>query len=341
MKRFKSFIMHALAWLLYPLLVVVAVLLLASAQMRSSAGLAFDTWLLSYDANKALIENHEEQLKNLREEKQKSDQNLAHVNVCIGLYDQTTGKLIEGKVDQQLLQSAEQAKKAGKKPEDFAGVMWCLMSGPAELNLQKATRESENTRYKEQTSDLVALLSSEKAMQSDLIKDHREFLAFKEMEKNWYTKLVVDTPYDLLVLLLVMSMGALGGMARILRDYGDASRKNPAAKDYVFIPLIGIVIALGGYVLAKTGLLLLSSAKEETSLSPFMIGLVGIVSGLMAREVIDAIARAGANMLKGKAGADEKAKAEAEEKAKAEAEEKAKKEAEEKTKKEAEEKPKV
>lgn len=90
-----------------------------------------------------------------------------------------------------------------------------------------------------------------------------------------------------------MFMGALGGMVRLLRDYGDVGRQNPIARDYFFVPLIGMVVAIGGFILAKTGLLLLSSTKDETSLSPFMISLVGIISGLLAKDVIDAIARAG------------------------------------------------
>ena len=88
----------------------------------------------------------------------------------------------------------------------------------------------------------------------------------------------------------------------MLRDYGAADRSNPSTKDYFLIPLIGAIVAIGGYILAKTGLLLLSSVKGETSISPFMIGLVGMVSGLLAKEVIDRIAEYGHSMLKGKNG---------------------------------------
>src|SRR5262249_38936409 len=139
---------------------------------------------------------------------------------------------------------------------------------------------------------------------------HQDFLAFKELEKSeeWYFRLIAVTPYDLMVVLLVMFMGALGGMVRLLRDYGDATRPSPSARDYLVIPLIGLVVAIGGYILAKTGLLLLSSTREETSLSPFMISLVGIVSGLLAKDVIDAIGRAGSKMVKDREAAGAGAK---------------------------------
>jgi NADH:ubiquinone oxidoreductase subunit 4 (subunit M) len=61
---------------------------------------------------------------------------------------------------------------------------------------------------------------------------------------------------------------------------------------------MGAVVAIGGYVLAKAGLPLLPAAGSESSLSPFMIGLVGIVYGLLAKEVIDTIALRGRDMLK-------------------------------------------
>jgi hypothetical protein len=70
----------------------------------------------------------------------------------------------------------------------------------------------------------------------------------------------------------------------------------------LLIPLIGAVVSIGGYVLAKTGLLLLSSARGESSLSPFMISLVGIISGLLAKEVIDTISARGRTILSDKMG---------------------------------------
>ena len=79
-------------------------------------------------------------------------------------------------------------------------------------------------------------------------------------------------------------------------------RRSPEASEYFFIPLIGLVVAIGGYILAKTGLLLLSTAKDEASLSPFMIGLVGIISGLLAKDVIDALARTGKKIVQGESG---------------------------------------
>jgi hypothetical protein len=104
-------------------------------------------------------------------------------------------------------------------------------------------------------------------------------------------------------------MGALGGIVRLVRSYLAPGIDDPRLRDYIFIPVIGMVVAIGGYVLAKTGLLLLSSAKEETALSPFMVGLVGIISGLLAKEVIDRITDVGVPMLRGQKGNNAQANA--------------------------------
>lgn len=85
----------------------------------------------------------------------------------------------------------------------------------------------------------------------------------------------------------------------MLRDYGSPLHPNPSAADYLFIPLIGSVVAIGGYVLAKTGLVVLSSAKGDTLLSPYMISLVGIISGLLAKEVVETISTRGRKILLG------------------------------------------
>jgi hypothetical protein len=163
------------------------------------------------------------------------------------------------------------------------------------------------TEHKELEKDIAALqkrIASNSDQHLDLIKGHQEFLAFIEMENvgSWYVRQAVVIPYHLLVLLLVMLMGALGGIVRLLRDYGDSNRTNPTPSDHFFVPLIGLVVAIGGYVLARTGLLLLSTSKEETSLSPYMVSLVGIISGLLAREVIDAMAHAGTNIVNSQRG---------------------------------------
>jgi len=287
----------------YPTVVVAAVVLLALVQFRSSGGSAFDTWRLNYNANRVLADKLDTDSKSLRKGELENLDNLNFTDLCLKFY--SSDGTWRTDIDQNLLNEAKEARSSGKKYTDVQGDLYCLLRGHTQLQYDKAYQETKKKNYAEDLSELNKAIALNSDQYAELSRGHENFLAFYEMEKSnfWSAKLVAVTPYDLLVLLLVMFMGALGGMVRLLRDYGDAGRPNPNARDYLFIPLIGLVVAIGGYVLAKTGLLLLSSTREETSLSPFMIGLVGIVSGLLAREVIDAIARAGSNMMKTRASA--------------------------------------
>ena len=272
----------------YVLAVLCGVVLLAVVQLRASTGSAFDTWLLRYDANRAFDETVR---KPVVDALIAASDRLDYTLECLKLFDETGTP--KSSVAPDVLDEAKQLKVQKSRFDDLE---WndttCIFRGFTMLNNDKAYFTTRIEQLQEDVAEVEEARKVNAAEYAALMKESGDFVAFKEMRNKWYSRLFVSTPYDLLVLLLVMSMGALGGMVRLLRDYG-APGDNPTPKDYLVIPLIGMVVAIGGYVLAKTGLLLLSSSGQEATLSPFMISLVGIVSGLLAREVIDAIAGQG------------------------------------------------
>jgi hypothetical protein len=286
----------------YFVIVFFGVSLLATVQLRSSGASAFDTWLLNYNANRALEEDLRKQIDAAR---QKARQNANDVHLretCLRLFDKN-GLLAKNLVDDELAAQVAEAKKKATPLKDLFGDLYCVVRGYSDLETDLVYFKADAAETISDLDDLKKQLTMNENERADLIKGHQEFLAYREMAKSWYQKPFVIAPYDLLVLLLVMSMGSLGGIVRLLRDYGAADIPSPNREEYFLIPLIGTVVAIGGYVLAKTGLLLLSSAREESSLSPFMISLVGIVSGLLAKEVIDVISARGRKMLSGIDGA--------------------------------------
>lgn len=286
-----------LVGIFYPIVVLFAVLLLAAVQMRSSSGAAFDTWRQSYNANRDLSERQLKKRQELRELAFKNTDEMNFTSQCLKAFN-VDGTLV-GADDQQWVKEAKNELAAGKKWHEADGKLRCFMRGFFSLQFDLQYFEAKRDEIASDLADLKKAIDATNEQYLALIQNRQEFLAFHEMEKggSWYLWLIAVMHYNLMVLLLVMSMGALGGMARLLREYGDPSRSNPQPKDYFFIPLIGLVVAIGGYVLAKTGLLLLSSSKDETSLSPFMVSLVGLISGLMVKDVIDAIARAGSKIV--------------------------------------------
>ncbi|MFH0781170.1 MAG: hypothetical protein V2B20_04335 [Pseudomonadota bacterium] len=292
----------ALTVVFYSLIVFFGVVLLAAVQLRSSTGATFDTWRLNYEANRSLNANLVENVKKVGEKARIDENALIGNEICLRFFNKG-GLPMLNLLDKETVEQIAEAKHNRKPLENLIGDVNCVVKGYSQVqhDIQYSKlRVQENVA---EIADLKKSLTSNGEQYADLIKGHQDFLAFMEMEKSWYQRPFVVAPYDLLVLLLIMFMGALGGMVRLLRDYGVADHPNPTTGEYFFIPLIGVVVAIGGYVLAKTGLLLLSSAHGESSLSPFMISLVGIVSGLLAKEVIETIAARGRKMLSGQDGA--------------------------------------
>jgi hypothetical protein len=281
----------------YFIIVVFSVVFLATAQLRSSGGSAFDTWRLSYDANREINGDHRARLSKLRADLIQMKDGQNYTDKCLRIYDES-GKF-KVNMDEETLKLVRTAKSSTTGYGDLPfGEAQCVFRGFTMLQWDKDYYENVIRDYEREILEVEALLKSDDSKMNDLIKGHEEFMALYAMENKWYTILFVIIPYDLLVLFLVVSMGLLGGIIRILRDYGTAGINNPPTKDYFLLPLIGAVVAIGGYILAKTGLLLLSSGKGDTSLSPFMVGLVGMISGLLAKEVIDRISAYGHDILK-------------------------------------------
>lgn len=288
--------------ILYSAIVFLAVVLLAAVQLRSSGGAAFDTWSVNYEPNEEAYQERtletEVRLNTNQDDRARNMEQLLFAKSCLQLFDENgipKAKLIDASKARLEIEEAIKAKVPIDRLSEGAQ---CLDRGFINLKYyDQPLGERKDKEYSDEKDELKRLLDSDRKEHDELIKGHQDFIAFKKMAEDWYRKPFFYTPYDLLVLLLVMMMGAIGGMVRLLRDYGSSEHPNPSCKDYLVIPLIGAVVAIGGFVLAKTGLMVLSSTKEETSMSPYMISLVGIISGLLAKEVIERIAKSGRSIL--------------------------------------------
>lgn len=276
----------------YPLVVVCAVVLLASVELRASSGSAYDTWRLQYNNDRAEAQTNAAKLTQLQKQKNENDQNVSFTDLCLKFFKPDgTSTLTDG----TQLRIVKAAQDADVPYTAFKGTMRCMLRGQIWLTFDKNSFDSMDQILKTSLANLEKEIEANQKEYEDLVRGRQDFVSLHELEKVRYANLIVLAPYDLLVLLLVMFMGALGGMARLLREYGNKNIDNPAPNDYLIVPLIGVVVSIGGFVAAKAGALLLSSSKDA-SLSPFTIGLVGVISGLMAKEVIDSIRLFGIKM---------------------------------------------
>lgn len=114
-------------------------------------------------------------------------------------------------------------------------------------------------------------------------------------------------PTDTLVLIIVISMGTLGGAIQIARNFlspEDLSNIDTYRIRYrymFFQPFLGSITALAIFILFKAGVLIASTntnGNDAAALNPFFVSFLGIVSGLMANLALDTIIKVGENWFK-------------------------------------------
>jgi len=120
----------------------------------------------------------------------------------------------------------------------------------------------------------------------------------KYLHKIIYSPLI-NTPQEVLTIILVITMGALGATISITRNYLDLnSRLNYA--NYIFLPLLGAITGFSVLILAKAGVLLIAESggngEQGAFLSPYFIAFLGIVSGMLSQEALDSILNVGRRM---------------------------------------------
>jgi hypothetical protein len=97
-------------------------------------------------------------------------------------------------------------------------------------------------------------------------------------------------PFEILEMLLLVFMGALGGVISIARCFVDPSIPNPMLRDFCYRPIAGAVVALGIYILFRAMQMFFGGVGQNTvdtvSTSVFILAALGLASGVCAREAI-------------------------------------------------------
>ena len=109
-------------------------------------------------------------------------------------------------------------------------------------------------------------------------------------------------PLELLEMLLLIFMGALGAVIAVTRCFVDAATPNPAARDLCYRPAAGAVIALGIYILYRAAQLFFGGGGQDAttvSTSVFVLAALGLASGFCAKDAVAQIERVATRLLQG------------------------------------------
>lgn len=168
-------------------------------------------------------------------------------------------------------------------------------------SLTRAVAEHEAELARPPRSPIPASLSSESSGQengttdqargTDLARTEELSAGLRLMVSAKYTWFL-EMPDELLTLFLAMSMGALGSVMHMTWEFlrKEAHRR---ARWYLVQPFIGAISAIVIFVFLKAGQITISSADSASTLNPFFLSFVGIVSGLLSDRAYERVIELG------------------------------------------------
>jgi hypothetical protein len=109
------------------------------------------------------------------------------------------------------------------------------------------------------------------------------------------------SPFEIMVMFLLVCMGALGGVINVTRCFVEKSLDNPPIPDLIYKPAMGAVVALGIYILFRASQLFIAGQSQTggvASTSIFLVAGLGLASGVCASDAIGQIEALAKRMLR-------------------------------------------
>ena len=121
----------------------------------------------------------------------------------------------------------------------------------------------------------------------------------------WFKSLnlsfLITMPAEMLTMFMVISMGALGGTIHLTqiflsrkKQYNDKS--TTGLWYFLFRPMLGFIVAITVFILVHAGVLVVatpSTQSADSTLSPYFVSFLGIISGLLAQNAVETIQNTG------------------------------------------------
>lgn len=173
-------------------------------------------------------------------------------------------------------------------------------SRPVVLKLESVAHAAEGaySDLKEQYADLIARSETDLKPPSNLAVTvfARDSLYLQNdfFLMRWF----FDMPSDLVTLWLALCMGALGSVIYVLREIFDDTAVRRPTSWFFMRPFLGMVLAFVMYLLIRTGQTAFTDpAGGPSSLNPFTISFLAVISGLMSDRAYSRIVSAAENLL--------------------------------------------
>jgi hypothetical protein len=177
-----------------------------------------------------------------------------------------------------------------------------LIAGTAPANSTQL--EATHNKLADLRARIETYEQSYQYSEADEIDSHKRMAQFVF---PWLTKdiLLSGLPHPILVMIVTLSMGALGSALFMLQLHlvGEGGpRHRMSISWHLFRPLQGMATALAIFLLVKAGQISIShsggSSADDADLNAFVLGFLGVVSGLLSDRAMDRLTAAGVDLLK-------------------------------------------
>lgn len=120
--------------------------------------------------------------------------------------------------------------------------------------------------------------------------------------KGFNLAFLITMPAEMLTMFMVISMGALGGTIHLTQIFLSRKKlKNDSSTTglwyFLFRPMLGCIVAITVFILVHAGVLVVatpSTQNADSTLSPYFVSFLGIISGLLAQNAVETIQTTGA-----------------------------------------------
>lgn len=175
--------------------------------------------------------------------------------------------------------------------------------------LERFDPQSDDDRIARKIKAIEGLV--QKFESSEDYKLYDELEGYKSLSEKFFPWMSTPTafpilPHPALILIVTLSMGALGSVLFMLQlhlvESGQCQVCKQSVSYHLFRPFQGMAAALAIYLLVKAGQMSIApgagmSGNIDGDINVFVLGILGVISGLVSDRAIDRISAAGISML--------------------------------------------
>jgi hypothetical protein len=294
---FVEWLVRGVMFALYALLFMFTLVAIAFIEIRQTNMSAFNSLIATLEQRDAYRDayngkNFDKILANVRDQRA-ADQDLLNALVCPKAEAPVTEATATGA---RLLETAVVADACNKIRNDIQQHLYSLTSAQDEILMKRGTLEQYYMQYRDGITQQAPQIIPA--------------LRFLDEGPSWVTALARSS-FEIVAMLLLVCMGALGGVISLTRCFVEKDLPNPAIPELFYKPAMGAVVALGIYVLFRASQLFFGASNQTegtAATSIFILAALGLASGVCASDAIGQIEALATRVLRrsGPAGSGER-----------------------------------